>query len=79
MAIDTGLLRDPAEFRAEMIAFTDALRATKPIDPNKPVMVAGDPERANAARRRQEGIPVGPNLLAKVKGIAEASGAPWLL
>ena len=44
MAIDTGLLRDPAEFRAEMIAFTDALRATKPIDPNKPVMVAGDPE-----------------------------------
>ena len=42
-------------------------------------MVAGDPERANAARRRQEGIPVGLNLLAKVKAVAEASGAPWLL
>jgi LDH2 family malate/lactate/ureidoglycolate dehydrogenase len=79
MAIDTGLLRDPAEFRAEVTAFCDSLRATKPADPNRPVLVAGDPERRNAALRRQEGIPVGPNLLAKVKAVAEASGAPWLL
>jgi LDH2 family malate/lactate/ureidoglycolate dehydrogenase len=79
MAIDTGLLRDPADFRAEVTAFCDSLRATKPADANAPVMVAGDPERRNAARRRQEGIPVGPNLLAKVKAVAEASGAPWLL
>jgi len=61
------------------VAFCDSLRATKPADPDRPVMVAGDPERRNAARRLQEGIPVGPNLLAKVKGIAEASGAPWLM
>ena len=51
---------DPAEFRAEVTAFCDSLRATKPADPNKPVLVAGDPERRNAALRRQEGIPVGP-------------------
>ena len=79
MAIDTGLLRDPDDFRADVTAFCDALRATKPADPDRPVQVAGDPERRNAARRRQEGIPVGPNLLARVRGIAEASGAPWLL
>ena len=77
--VDTGLLRDPEDFRAEVTAFCDSLRATKPADPSRAVMVAGDPERANAARRRQEGIPVGPNLLAKVKAVAEASGAPWLL
>ncbi len=79
MAIDPGMFRDPAEFRADVITFCDALRATKPIDPEQPVMVAGDPERANAKRRMQQGIPVGPNLLAKVRAIAEESGAPWLL
>lgn len=79
MAIDTGLLRDPADFRADVTAFCDSLRATKPADPDRPVMVAGDPERRNAARRMQEGIPVGPNLLAKVRAIAAASGAAWVL
>jgi LDH2 family malate/lactate/ureidoglycolate dehydrogenase len=79
MAIDPGLFRDPAEFRADVTTFCDALRATKPTDPGQPVLVAGDPERANARRRMQQGIPVGPNLLAKVRAIAEESGAPWLL
>ena len=79
MAIDPGLFRDPAEFRAEVAAFCDSLRATRPSDPARPVMVAGDPERRNAALRRQSGIPVGPGLLAKVKAVAEAAGAPWLL
>jgi hypothetical protein len=27
----------------------------------------------------QQGIPVGPGLLAKVRAIAEECGAPWLL
>jgi LDH2 family malate/lactate/ureidoglycolate dehydrogenase len=79
MAIDPGLFRDPAEFRADVTTFCDALRATRPIDPDQPVLVAGDPERANAKRRMQQGIPVGTNLLAKVRAIAEESGAPWLL
>ena len=79
MAIDTGLFRDPADFRRDVVDFTDSLRATKPADPSRPVMVAGDPERRNAARRLQEGIPVGTNLLAKVKEIAGASGVEWLL
>ena len=79
MAIDPGMFRDPAEFRADVAAFCDTLRATKPADPAVPVMVAGDPERRNAARRMQEGIPVGANLLAGIKEIAEVCGVPWLL
>jgi len=79
MAIDPGMFRDPADFRADVAAMCDSLRATKPVDPDRPVLVAGDPERANAKRRMQEGIPVGPGLLKKVRAIAEASGAPWLL
>ena len=78
-AMQPGFSRTPADFRADVVDFTDSLRATRPADPARPVMVAGDPERRNAARRKQEGIPVGINLLAKVKGIAEASGAEWVL
>ena len=42
-------------------------------------MVAGEPERRIAAQRLKTGIPVGPGLLAKVRDIALASGAPWIM
>jgi LDH2 family malate/lactate/ureidoglycolate dehydrogenase len=41
--------------------------------------VAGDPERRTAAQRRKTGIPVGPGLLAKVRDVARASGADWIM
>ena len=59
--------------------FCDDLRATKPVDLAHPVMVAGDPQWNNAAKRMQEGIPVGPGLLNQVRQIAQACAAPWLL
>jgi LDH2 family malate/lactate/ureidoglycolate dehydrogenase len=79
LALDPGLFRDAADFRADVAAFCDALRATKPASPAKPVLVAGDPERRIAARRRQEGIPVGANLLAQVRDVARAAGADWIM
>ena len=79
MAIDPGLFRDSADFRADVAAFCDTLRATKPADPARPVQVAGDPERRIAAQRRETGIPVGAGLLAKVKDVARHSNAEWIL
>ena len=79
LALDPGMFRDIAEFRADVAAFCDTLRATKPVDAAKPVQVAGDPERRIAAARLKSGIPVGPNLLEKVREIALASGAPWII
>ncbi len=79
MAIDPGLYRDPAAFQADVARFLGDLRATAPIDPAQPVMVAGDPQRRLAARRMAEGIPVAPGLMAQVRQIAQASAAPWLL
>jgi len=55
------------------------LRATKPVDPAMPVMVAGDPQWNNAAQRMCDGIPVGPGLLGQIRQIAQASAARWLL
>lgn len=79
MAIDPGLFRDPAEFRADVKSFCDALRSAKPIDSAQPVMVAGDPEWRKAAERSVSGIPVGKGLLEKLRAIAAEHNAPWML
>jgi LDH2 family malate/lactate/ureidoglycolate dehydrogenase len=79
LAMDPGLFREKGEFEADVARFCAQMRATPPVDPAKPVLVAGDPERATAARRRVEGVPVGSGLLAQIKGLADAVGAPWLL
>ncbi|HET7884061.1 MAG TPA: Ldh family oxidoreductase [Acetobacteraceae bacterium] len=79
MAIDPGLFRTSNEFHSDVARFCQDLRATTPVDPSQPVMVAGDPQWNNATKRMAEGIPVGPGLLNQVRQIAQASAAPWLL
>jgi len=79
LALDPGLFGEPGEFTAGVARFCNAMRAVPAVEDDLPVLVAGDPERAKAARRRVEGIPVGAALLARIRTIAEAAGAPWLL
>ncbi|HTB44004.1 MAG TPA: Ldh family oxidoreductase, partial [Acetobacteraceae bacterium] len=79
IAIDPGLFREPEEFTADVTRFCNDLRATKPMDPAQPVMVAGDPQWKYAEKRIAEGIPVGPGLLNQVRQIAQACAAPWVL
>ncbi|MGH7042819.1 MAG: Ldh family oxidoreductase, partial [Acetobacteraceae bacterium] len=79
LALDPALFRDGGAFQGDVARFLGDLRGTPPADPEHPVMVAGDPQRATAARRMQEGIPVGPGLLAQVRQIAQAAAAPWLM
>ena len=79
IAIDPGLFRAPEEFTADVTRFCNDLRATTPMDPVQPVMVAGDPQWNYAEKRMAEGIPVGPGLLNQVRQIAQACAAPWVL
>ncbi len=79
LALSPALFREDGAFEADVATLCDALRATRPVDAAQPVMVAGDPERRNAARRMEDGIPVGRNLLAKIRQIAAESNVPWLL
>ena len=79
MAIDPGLFRDPADFRADVTNLCNDLRATRPMDPSIPVMVAGDPERRIAAQRMVSGIPIGNGLRKKIRAIATEHNAPWML
>lgn len=80
VALDPGLLRGSrAAFEADMDRLADALRATPARDPARPVLVAGDPERAQEARRRAAGIPLPPALEAQLRGVAQRLGAPFAL
>ena len=79
LAINPNLFRDQDEFTSDVARFCNDLRATKPVDPSQPVMVAGDPQWNYAAKRMEEGIPVGQGLLSQVRQIAQASAAAWLL
>jgi len=79
LALNPTLFREQEDFEADVAALCNTLRATVPIDPANPVMVAGDKERASAARRMVDGIPVGPGLLAKIQQVARDSGVPFLL
>jgi len=79
IAIDPGLFRERQDFTADVTRLCDDLRATKPVDPAQPVMVAGDPQWNNAARRLRDGIPIGAGLINQLRQIAQASAAPWLL
>ena len=79
MAIDPAIFRGAGDFEAEVATLLAALRATPPVDPAQPVMVAGDPQWKLAQTRLREGIPVGPGLMAQVRQIAQAAAAPWLL
>ena len=79
MAIDPAIFRGAGAFETDVASFLGALRATPPVDPAQPVMVAGDPQWRTAEARLRDGIPVGPGLLRQVRQIAQAAAAPWLL
>jgi LDH2 family malate/lactate/ureidoglycolate dehydrogenase len=79
MAIDPDMFRESGDFQTDVATFLGALRGTVPVDPARPVMVAGDPQWRHAEMRMANGIPVGAGLLHQVRQIAQAAGAPWLL
>jgi LDH2 family malate/lactate/ureidoglycolate dehydrogenase len=58
---------------------SDTLHATKPIREDEPVLVPGEPEWAAREERLVKGIPIPETLQLKVREIAEAAGAPYLL
>ena len=79
LAIHPQAFRDKGDFEADLDDFLDCLRATRPVDPDQPVLAPGDPEHAAFERRSREGIPIPQTLLDQVRAIAEKAGAPFTL
>jgi LDH2 family malate/lactate/ureidoglycolate dehydrogenase len=79
LALRPEAFRPDGGFEAEMEQMVEVLHAARPADPERPVLVPGDPERAARAQRAREGVPVPPVLAEKIKAICARSGAAYLL
>ncbi|HZS82243.1 MAG TPA: Ldh family oxidoreductase [Stellaceae bacterium] len=79
LALDPAAFRPLADFTADLDAVVDTLHAARPADPERKVLVAGDPERAAHAERSANGIPLPEALRRQIRDIAEAAGVAYLL
>lgn len=79
LALNPEAFREEGEFEDNMDDLLDMLRDTIPVDKDQPVLVAGDPEYAEHARRSAEGVPMTDILAGEIREVAEQCGAPYLL
>jgi len=79
LALDPGRFRGDDDFGAELDTMLDALRATEPLDPAEPVLVAGDPEYAAEAEREGSGVPLTRRVVEDLRALASAAGVPFVL
>ncbi len=56
--LDPARLDDGHGWAGAVRDYVDFVRASRPADPDQPVLVPGDPERARAADRRANGLPL---------------------
>ena len=79
LALNPAGFREEGEFEDNLDDLIDMLHGTDPVDPAQPVLVAGDPEHRERARRLVEGIPMTDTLYKEVRAVAESCGAPFIL
>jgi LDH2 family malate/lactate/ureidoglycolate dehydrogenase len=79
LALNPAAFRPLDEFKSDLDTVINTLRGTKPVRHDEPVLVPGDPERKAREDRLLKGIPIPPSLNEKVREIAKACGAPFLL
>jgi LDH2 family malate/lactate/ureidoglycolate dehydrogenase len=78
-AVDPRRFREDDGFERDLDRLTDSLRAGRPIAPDRPVLVAGDPERAARERRLRTGIPLPRGVIEDVRTVARRARVPFTL
>ncbi|WP_349827763.1 Ldh family oxidoreductase [Brevibacterium litoralis] len=79
LAIDPEIVNPGGVTPAYAKELRDTLRGMDPVDPDRPVQVAGDPEHAERARRRVEGIPLSDSLVGQIRALCTDFSAPEVL
>jgi LDH2 family malate/lactate/ureidoglycolate dehydrogenase len=79
LAIDPSVFRNEGDFESDLDDIIDLLHATPSVHPDKPVLVAGDPEAVTYQQRSKDGIPIPLKLDRHIRDICERCSAPYLL
>ena len=79
LALDPRAFRPEGDFAGDLDEMLDVLRDTPPADPALPVLVPGDPEMAERARRLEQGIPIPAMLEAQLRAICTEFDVPYVL
>jgi LDH2 family malate/lactate/ureidoglycolate dehydrogenase len=79
LALNPDAFRAAGSFESDMDDMIDAMHDTPPANPDEPVLVAGEPEAAERARRLRAGIPISAALAERLRAICERAGTPYLL
>jgi LDH2 family malate/lactate/ureidoglycolate dehydrogenase len=79
LALDPARFRELAAFEGDLDVLLDSLRASAPLDPRRPVRVAGDPERAAHAERTRTGIPLPRAVVEDIRAVTRSAGVPFTL
>jgi LDH2 family malate/lactate/ureidoglycolate dehydrogenase len=66
-------------FAADLDAFMDDLRATRPVRCDQPVQVAGDPEYEAFAARAASGVPLSRAVVEDMRFVCAEAGLPFTL
>jgi ureidoglycolate dehydrogenase (NAD+) len=74
LAIDVARFTDAAAFRATVDRMIAETHAQEPLDPARPPLAPGEPERLCAQARKRGGIPLGDGLLSELRALAGELG-----
>jgi len=74
IALDPARFRPIEDFKRDMDDYFDSLKATPLAEGRDRIYVAGEPEAESEVRRRRDGIPLSPALMARVDEIARSLG-----
>jgi hydroxycarboxylate dehydrogenase B len=74
IVVEPGRLIDGGWFDGAVATLVDYVKASPPAEPDRPVLVPGEPERDSRAARGRDGIPIDPTTWAQIVGCAQALG-----
>ena len=79
LALQPSRFRAEGELAGDLDQLIDSLHRAAAADPERPVLVPGDPEEQVLAERTTAGIPLSRGVFEDIRAVAIASGAPFLL
>ncbi len=75
-AIDPAAFCDPAEFRRRITEYTEYLKSARVKRGHEEILIPGEPELRQAAKRRKQGVEIEAGVWAQLEEIGASLGIP---